>query len=106
MSLHSKQIDFSEKWISLQETLKSVLTLNYVPKILWNQSFEDIYFVSVAIPNVSHKLYDHTKMFLEKHVLKLLSIVQTENTSNFLRIYLRYWKKYSKGVKYLQDLYQ
>jgi len=106
MPLLTKPMNFSEKWISLQETVNSVLALKHVPKNVWNESFDDIYFLCVAFPSLSDKLYDHIKMCLEEHVLGLLSIIQTENTSNILQIYLKLWHKYGEGVKYLHYLFQ
>ncbi|XP_050536894.1 cullin-2 [Daktulosphaira vitifoliae] len=107
MSLKPKPINFTEKWNSLQETVKGVITLDRVPREAWNERFNDVYSMCVAFPEpLGDQLYDSTKLFLENHVLELLSIIQTGGTANLLQNYYTYWQKYSKGVKYLHSLYQ
>ncbi|KAL4149405.1 hypothetical protein QTP88_003363 [Uroleucon formosanum] len=107
MSLKPKPINFTEKWNSLQETVKGVITLDTVPRDAWNERFNDVYSMCVAFPEpLGDQLYDSTKLFLENHVLELLTIIQTGGTANLLENYYTYWQKYSKGVKYLHSLYQ
>lgn len=107
MSLKPKPIDFTEKWNSLQETVKGVITLDRVPREAWNERFNDVYSMCVAFPEpLGDQLYDSTKVFLENHVLELLTIIQTGGTANLLQNYYTYWQKYSEGVKYLHLLYQ
>ncbi|VVC31679.1 Cullin, N-terminal,Cullin, conserved site,Cullin repeat-like-containing domain,Cullin homology,Cullin [Cinara cedri] len=107
MSLKPKTINFTEKWNSLQETMKGVITLDRVPRDAWNERFNDVYSMCVAFPEpLGDQLYDSTKLFLENHVLELLTIIQTGGTENLLQNYYTYWQKYSKGVKYLHSLYQ
>lgn len=107
MSLKPKPINFTEKWNSLQETVKGVITLDTVPRDAWNERFNDVYSMCVAFPEpLGDQLYDSTKLFLENHVLELLTIIQTGGTANLLQNYYTYWQKYSKGVKYLHSLYQ
>lgn len=108
MSLKPKPINFTEKWNSLKETVKGVITLDRVPRDAWNERFNDVYSMCVAFPEpLGDQLYDSTKLFLENHVLELLTIIiQTGNTANLLQNYHTYWEKYSKGVKYLHSLYQ
>lgn len=107
MSLKPKPINFTEKWNSLQETVKGVITLDRVPRDAWNERFNDVYSMCVAFPEpLGDQLYDSTKLFLENHVIELLTIIQTGGTENLLQNYYTYWQKYSKGVKYLHSLYQ
>jgi len=107
MSLKPKPINFTEKWNSLQETVKGVITLDTVSRDAWNERFNDVYSMCVAFPEpLGDQLYDSTKLFLENHVLELLTIIQTGGTANLLQNYYTYWEKYSKGVKYLHSLYQ
>lgn len=107
MSLKPKPINFTEKWRSLQETVKGVITLDRVPRDAWNERFNDVYSMCVAFPEpLGDQLYDSTKLFLQNHVLELLTIIQNGGTSNLLQNYYTYWQKYSKGVKYLHSLYQ
>lgn len=107
MSLKPKPINFTEKWNSLQETVKGVITLDQVPRDAWNERFNDVYSMCVAFPEpLGDQLYDSTKLFLENHVLELLSIIQNGGNANLLQNYYTYWQKYSKGVKYLHSLYQ
>ncbi|CAH1713143.1 cullin-2 isoform X2 [Aphis gossypii] len=107
MSLKPKPINFTEKWNSLQETVKGVITLDSVPRDAWNERFNDVYSLCVAFPEpLGDQLYDSTKLFLENHVLELLTVIQNGGTANLLQNYYTYWQKYSKGVKYLHSLYQ
>jgi len=107
MSLKPKPINFTEKWNCLQETVKGVITLDRVPREAWNERFNDVYSLCVAFPEpLGDQLYDSTKLFLENHVLELLTVIQNGGTANLLQNYYTYWQKYSKGVKYLHSLYQ
>jgi cullin 2 len=39
MSLKPKKVNFNEKWLGLQETVKGVITLGNVPRATWNERF-------------------------------------------------------------------
>jgi cullin 2 len=39
MSLKPRRVDFNEKWVGLQETVKGVITLGNVPRETWNARF-------------------------------------------------------------------
>ncbi|XP_033335780.2 cullin 2 [Megalopta genalis] len=106
MSLKPKQIDFSQTWNALQKTIESIITLSSVPRAVWNDRFSDIYSLCVAYPeSFENELYYETEMFLEKHVLHLLSTVLAENESGLLQAYHRAWCEYSQGTKHLHCLY-
>lgn len=39
MSLKPKRVDFTQTWEALQETVKCVITLSYVPRATWYDRF-------------------------------------------------------------------
>lgn len=39
MSLKPRTVDFNATWGALQETIKGVITLDHVPRPIWNDKF-------------------------------------------------------------------
>lgn len=102
-----ESINFVETWKSLQETLKGIIKLEEVSLNAWKKSFDDIYYMCTAVPDpFVDELYEHTKLFLENHVLELLSIIQNEGNANLLQNYYTFWKTFSKGSEIIHSLYQ
>lgn len=103
----SKSINYTEKLNSLLETVKCIMTLKDISREKWNECFYDIHLVCTAFPTpLIDKLYDSTKLFLINHVLELLNTILAGGTENLLQNYFIHWTNYSKGVKYLNLLYQ
>jgi cullin 2 len=79
--------------------------------------YSDVYSICVAFPDpLADKLYAETKSFLENYVKSQLDefncymneMSDGENSSENLLLYKYYnaWKNYSKGLEYLNFLYQ
>ncbi|OAD55361.1 Cullin-2 [Eufriesea mexicana] len=106
MSLKPKRVDFTQTWEALQETVKCVITLSYVPRATWYDRFSDVYSLCVAYPEpLADQLYYETKSFLDNHVFQLLAKVRAQGESNLLQAYHQAWTEYSQGIKYLHCLY-
>lgn len=106
MSLKPKNVDFTETWDLLQETVKGVITLANIPRATWNDRFSDVYSLCVAYPEpLADQLYNETKRFLDNHVFQLLTKVRAQDESNLLQAYHRAWTEYSQGINYLHCLY-
>jgi len=108
MFLQPRDDNFTEKWNTLEKIVKDVLTLDAkdIPKDTWNAVFMDILGLCLSYPKTqANRLFDSTKLILEKHVLQLLHIVQTGCTANQLQNYYTYWQKYRTSVKHLNLLY-
>ncbi|XP_066998802.1 cullin-2 [Anabrus simplex] len=106
MSLKPKKVDFTETWQALQETVKCVITLNNVPRSIWNDRFTDVYSLCVAYPEpLADRLYLETKQFLDNHVKNLLVNVRAKGEANLLKSYYEAWSEYSLGINYLHLLY-
>ncbi|XP_060845005.1 cullin-2-like [Rhopalosiphum padi] len=107
MVLRPGPVDFKEKWKELEQTINGILRLDKIPRDEWYTRFNDIYAMCGAYPKPHHiELYDSTKSLLEKHVIKLLPMVQTEDTENLLQEYHTQWQNYRKSVNHLNSLYQ
>lgn len=39
MSLKPKRVDFGDTWAVLKETVRGVITLSDVPRVVWNDRF-------------------------------------------------------------------
>ncbi|XP_017775515.1 PREDICTED: cullin-2 [Nicrophorus vespilloides] len=106
MSLKPRQVDFNAVWGSLQETVKSVITLGHVPRQIWSDRFSDVYSLCVAHPeSMADRLYAETKQYLIDHVALLLIKVQEDGEDNLIKNYYHYWSQYSRGLFYLHLLY-
>lgn len=106
MSLKPKKVDFQETWDVLQETVKGVITLGNVPRATWNDRFSDVYSLCVAYPEpLADRLYQETRLFLDKHVKSLLDKVLRAGEPSLLRNYYQAWMEYSQGINYLHRLY-
>lgn len=106
MSLRPRNIDFDPTWSILKETVSGVIMCGSVPRVTWNDRFSDVYALCVSCPEPhGDRLYQETKVFLEKHVQHLYKIVTSRNQENLLTMYQRYWEQYSKGSSYLNQLY-
>lgn len=52
MSLKPKRVDFEETWTLLKETVAGVITLDNVPRLVWNDRFSyPFYYYEFMIPN-------------------------------------------------------
>nr|CAI5850645.1 unnamed protein product [Callosobruchus analis] len=106
MSLKPRRVDFHATWGAIKDTIKGVITLDHVPRSIWNDRFSDVYSLCVAHPEpMADRLYAETKLYLIDHVGKLLSKVQEEGEQNLLKNYFLYWSQYSVGSQYLHSLY-
>lgn len=106
MSLKPKRVDFIETWDLLQKTVKEVITLDHVPRAIWNDRFSDVYSLCVAYPEPhADRLYNETKQFLDEHVSQLLTKVLAQGDMGLLQAYHHAWKEYSQGINYLHQLY-
>lgn len=106
MSLKPKRVDFTQTWEALQETVKCVITLSYVPRATWYDRFSDVYSLCVAYPEpLADQLYCETKRFLDNHVFQLLTKVCAQGESSLLQAYHQAWTEYSQGINYLHRLY-
>jgi hypothetical protein len=78
MSLRPREVDFDESWPVLLETIQGVITVNRlhkIDKLLWQNTFSDIYVLCVAHPEPHTKpLYDETRKLLERHVNSILKV--------------------------------
>ncbi|XP_053680419.1 cullin-2 [Anopheles nili] len=129
MSLKPKKIEFDEIWKGLRETVHQVITLKSVRRSVWNDRFDDVYAICVALPEpLADRLYLETKAFLENHVQELLlqrvlisdsdhaskAKMSDDGTSSsspatsdqLLARYYDTWMEYSRGSQYLHNLYQ
>nr|CAH7735008.1 unnamed protein product [Callosobruchus chinensis] len=106
MSLKPRRVDFFATWGAIKDTIKGVITLDHVPRSIWNDRFSDVYSLCVAHPEpMADRLYAETKLYLIDHVGKLLTKVQEEGEQNLLKNYFLYWSQYSVGSQYLHSLY-
>lgn len=106
MSLKPKRVDFNSTWNVLQETVRGVITLSDVPRVIWNDRFSDVYNLCVAYPeSLGDRLYQETKAFLDNHVKELFKIVCSRGEENLLAAYHTSWLDYSRGIQYLNKLY-
>ncbi|XP_025833506.1 cullin-2 [Agrilus planipennis] len=106
MSLKPRKVDFNATWSSLQDTVRGVITLDHVPRTVWNDRFSDVYSLCVAHPEpLADRLYAETKQYLIDHVAKLLNKIQEGGESQLIRNYFYYWSQYSEGAGYLHKLY-
>ncbi|CAB3252566.1 unnamed protein product [Arctia plantaginis] len=113
MSLKPRNVDFTETWTHLKETVAGVVGLRAVERSVWNTRFSDVYALCVAHPEpLADRLYDETKSFLEEHVAGLLarvrgssSLENNDHNDGLLTRYVTAWREYSQGVAYLNSLY-
>ncbi|XP_066149057.1 cullin-2 isoform X1 [Euwallacea fornicatus] len=106
MSLKPRQVDFNSTWGAIRDTIKGVITLDHVPRTVWNDRFCDVYSLCVAHPEpLADRLYAETKQYLIDHVAQLLNKVQEEGEQNLVKNYFHYWSQYSVGSQYLHSLY-
>ncbi|XP_075988961.1 cullin 2 isoform X2 [Anticarsia gemmatalis] len=113
MSLKPRNVDFTETWAHLKETVAGVVGLRAVERSVWNTRFSDVYALCVAHPEpLADRLYDETKNFLEEHVSGLLARVRgnasldsNDHNDGLLTRYVAAWREYSQGVVYLNSLY-
>lgn len=113
MSLKPRNVDFTETWANLKETVAGVVGLRAVERSVWNTRFSDVYALCVAHPEpLADRLYDETKKFLEEHVAGLLARVRgaaeldgNDHNDGLLTRYVTAWREYSQGVAYLNSLY-
>ncbi|KAJ8707614.1 hypothetical protein PYW07_011291 [Mythimna separata] len=113
MSLKPRNVDFTETWAHLKETVAGVVGLRAVERSVWNTRFSDVYALCVAHPEpLADKLYDETRNFLEEHVQGLLQRVRgtvaldnNDHNDGLLTRYVTAWREYSQGVAYLNSLY-
>lgn len=85
-------------------------------KVIEPFSFSDVYSICVAFPDpLADRLYSETKLFLENHVksqleefgVYMMEVNDSESTQNqLLHKYFSAWVNYSKGLGYLNCLYQ
>jgi cullin 2 len=77
--------------------------------------YSDVYAICVAFPDpLADRLYSETKNFLENYVKSQLDefncymseIRENEGANQLLYKYYSSWKNYSKGLQYLNCLYQ
>ncbi|XP_047038664.1 cullin-2 [Helicoverpa zea] len=113
MSLKPRNVDFTETWAHLKETVAGVVGLRAVERSVWNTRFSDVYALCVAHPEpLADRLYDETRKFLEEHVSGLLqrvrgsaSLDNNDHNDGLLTRYVTAWREYSQGVAYLNSLY-
>ncbi|XP_030747563.1 cullin-2 [Sitophilus oryzae] len=106
MSLKPRQVDFNATWGAIKETIRGVITLDHVPRTVWNDRFSDVYSLCVAHPEpLADRLYAETKQYLIDHVAQLLERVQEDGEQNLVKNYFLYWTQYSVGSQYLHSLY-
>lgn len=113
MSLKPRNVDFTETWAHLKETVAGVVGLRAVERSVWNTRFSDVYALCVAHPEpLADRLYDETRNFLEEHVAGLLQRVRgaapldhNDHNDGLLTRYVSAWREYSQGVAYLNSLY-
>lgn len=106
MSLKPRRVDFAATWGDLRETVKGVVTLDNIPRAVWNNRFTDVYSLCVALPEpFAEKLYQETKKFLEDHVKQLHCQVKGSKEEQLLTTYYTLWLQYSQGIEYLHKLY-
>ncbi|XP_031562580.1 cullin-2-like [Actinia tenebrosa] len=105
MSLKPRVVDFNSTWNKILETLKAVLTLDKIPRPVWNDRFSDVYALCVAFPEpLGERLYGEVKTFLEEHVKNLYEEVSSPNV-DLLREYHHHWMQYSQGSAYMNLLF-
>lgn len=93
-------------WSQIRDTISGVITLDHVPRSVWNDRFSDVYSLCVAHPEpMADRLYAETKQYLIDHVSKLLLKVQEDGEQNLIKNYFHYWSQYSLGSQYLHSLY-
>lgn len=106
MSLKPRPVDFNATWGAIRETITGVITLNHVPRTVWNDRFSDVYSLCVAYPEpLADRLYGETKQYLIDHVAQLLNKVQEDGEQNLVKNYFHYWSQYSVGSQFLHSLY-
>ncbi|XP_050305798.1 cullin-2 [Anthonomus grandis grandis] len=106
MSLKPRQMDFNTTWGAIRDTISGVITLDHVPRTVWNDRFSDVYSLCVAYPEpLADRLYAETKQYLIDHVAHLLNKVQEDGEQNLVKNYYHYWSRYSVGSQYLHSLY-
>ncbi|XP_071958139.1 cullin-2-like [Antedon mediterranea] len=106
MSLKPRVVDFDQTWKNLKETVEGVIQLGIVQRGTWNDRFLDVYALCVAFPdNLGEKLYEETKLFLERHVHNLYKDV-CDTDENMLVNYQKTWERFSEGSSYLDQLYR
>lgn len=100
-------LHFVDKWNLALTTLNDVISLKRIPKSKWNQCYLDIRYISQKFSDdILDHFYDYTRVFLERHVTKLLTTIQTEDTSNILQNYLTNWQIYSGSIESLDKIYE
>lgn len=68
--------------------------------------YRDVYQLCVAYPeSLADKLYIETKNFLDDHVKGLLDQLTSTGHDNIVQNYYEGWRRYSKGIIYLHELY-
>ncbi|XP_076257089.1 cullin 2 isoform X2 [Rhynchophorus ferrugineus] len=106
MSLKPRQVDFNATWKAIKETIRGVITLDHVPRTVWNDRFSDVYSLCVAYPEpLADRLYAETRQYLIDHVAQLLIKVQQDGEQSLVKNYFLYWTQYSAGSRYLHSLY-
>ncbi|ENN72501.1 hypothetical protein HUJ04_001100 [Dendroctonus ponderosae] len=106
MSLKPRLVDFNSTWGAIKETITGVITLDHVPRTVWNDRFSDVYSLCVAHPEpLADRLYAETKQYLIDHVAHLLEKVQADGDHCLIKNYFHYWSQYSVGSQYLHSLY-
>ncbi|KAL3271007.1 hypothetical protein HHI36_021508 [Cryptolaemus montrouzieri] len=106
MSLKPRKVDFAATWGAIRDTIRGVITLDHVPRSVWNDRFSDVYSLCVAHPEpMADRLYAETKQYLIDHVARLLNKVQEDGEAHLVKNYFTYWSQYSVGSQYLHSLY-
>ncbi|CAF1268122.1 unnamed protein product, partial [Adineta ricciae] len=103
-----KNVDFDHIWPSVLGTIHSVINRSQYGSTdipTWQTRFFDIYNICSATPDpFSERLYAHTKTALEKHCISMNEEIN-KSGQNTLSVYFKYWKEYSMGASYLNNLY-
>lgn len=106
MSLKPQELDFDETWNKLKDTITRVLQMGSVNHEQWVQCFSKVYALCVAFPeSLADRLYDEVKRLLTTHVSNLYNKVSASGEESILTVYHNNWQQFSKGTKYLDNLF-
>ncbi|KAF6020780.1 CUL2 [Bugula neritina] len=105
MSLQPKQVNFTEYWREISNTLSCIITCGKVDRRIWSDRFSDVYELCVASPEPLHnELYDGIRSFLENHVTVIIEDIKQSGDENLISAYHKHWERYSKGSQYINSL--